>query len=74
MNLSRCESETYFPPSESQGGWRWLDTPDEVRTQAGMDADQLAQVFELQDFLFGSYSAGIVIIRHGYLPGRSRTI
>jgi CubicO group peptidase (beta-lactamase class C family) len=57
----------YYPPPESQGGWRWLDTLDAVQTKAGMDADKLDQLFELQEFLFGSYTWGIVIIRHGYL-------
>ena len=59
--------QPYYPPPESQGGWRWLKTADDVHNLAGMDAYQLDQLFELQTFLFGSYSWGIVIIRHGYL-------
>ena len=25
------ESAPYYPPPESQGGWRWLTEPDDVR-------------------------------------------
>jgi len=57
----------YYPPPESQGGWRWLDTPKDVDAVAGMDAGKLDQLFELQNFLFGSEFSGIVIIRHGHL-------
>ena len=57
----------YYPPPQGQGGWRWLDTADEVRSHAGMDADKLDQLFELQHLLFGGFAWGIVIIRHGYL-------
>ena len=34
---------------------------------AGMDADQLDRVRELQEWLYGGDSWGLVIIRHGYL-------
>ncbi|MEM7133332.1 MAG: serine hydrolase [Chloroflexota bacterium] len=61
------ENAPYFPPPESEGGWRWLDTASEVQTMAHMNAHKLEQLFELQTFLFGSHSWGIVIIRHGYL-------
>ena len=27
----------YFPPPESQGGWRKLEKPDDIRQLAGMD-------------------------------------
>ena len=33
---------TYFPPPESQGGWRKLDQPEDIRRRAGMDPDKLA--------------------------------
>lgn len=60
-------STPYFPPPESQGGWRWFQSPEDVRTHARMDAHKLDQLFELQSFLFGSESWGTVIIRKGYL-------
>src|SRR5262249_15438154 len=30
-------ARTYFPPPESEGGWRRLDEPDSIRRVAGMD-------------------------------------
>src|SRR5437773_5641456 len=36
------ESAHYFPPSESKGGWRKLEKPEDVRRLAGMDPDKLA--------------------------------
>ena len=60
-------AETYYPSPESEGGWRWLQEPDEVRTVAGMDPDKLDLVRQNEEFLYGSDSWGIVIIRRGYL-------
>ncbi|MHC4177096.1 MAG: 3-keto-disaccharide hydrolase, partial [Planctomycetota bacterium] len=45
------EEKGYFPPPESQGGWRRLDKPDEIRRIAGMDPDKLS---ELKDWLMAS--------------------
>ena len=38
------ESTNYFPPPESQGGWRKLSDPDSIRTIAGMDPDKLTKL------------------------------
>jgi CubicO group peptidase (beta-lactamase class C family) len=57
----------YYPPPESQGGWRYCDSPDDVRELAGMNPAQLDLVEQQQTFLYGGDSWGIVIIRHGYL-------
>jgi CubicO group peptidase (beta-lactamase class C family) len=60
-------AEIYYPPAESQGGWRWLDGSEEIRNIGGMDADALELVRQIQEMLHGGDSWGIVIIRHGYL-------
>jgi CubicO group peptidase (beta-lactamase class C family) len=60
-------SASYYPPPESQGGWRWLASPDEVRSQAGMKEEAIDQARQVQEFMFGGDIWGIVIIRHGYL-------
>ena len=56
----------YFPPPESQGGWRKLDDPDSIRTIAGMDPDKLTK---LRAWLRDSDQRGFaaVVIRHGYI-------
>src|SRR5437763_582500 len=67
MRLSSLETATYYPPPESQGGWRWLKEPEEIRSLAGMDPDRLARIGQEQEALYGHESWSIVIIRHGYL-------
>jgi CubicO group peptidase (beta-lactamase class C family) len=60
-------TEAYYPPPESEGGWRWLEGPEEIRSVGGLDAERLGLVEQVQQFLYGSESWAIVIIRHGYL-------
>jgi CubicO group peptidase (beta-lactamase class C family) len=59
--------DTYYPPPESQDGWRYLTSPDAIRVQAGMDPERLDLVRQQQEFLYGGDSWAIVIIRHGHL-------
>ena len=58
--------DDYFPPPESQGGWRKLNDPDSIRTIAGMDPDKLTN---LRAWLRDSDERGFaaVVIRHGYI-------
>jgi hypothetical protein len=41
---SEKENRGYFPSSESQGGWRKLENPDDIRQLARMDPDKLDQL------------------------------
>jgi CubicO group peptidase (beta-lactamase class C family) len=67
MTTAGLGTATYYPPPESQGGWRWLSAPHEISTLAGMDADRLDLVCQRQEFLYAGDSWAIVVIRHGYL-------
>jgi CubicO group peptidase (beta-lactamase class C family) len=67
MTKGTTAERYYYPPPESQGGWRWLKGAEAIREQAGMDALKLDQVMQTQEWLYGGDSWGIVIIRHGYL-------
>jgi len=60
------EEGDYFPPSESQSGWRRLDKPDEIRRIAGMDPDRLSK---LKDWLLASDKRNFAatVIRNGYI-------
>jgi CubicO group peptidase (beta-lactamase class C family) len=60
------DAERYFPPPESQGGWRKLARPDEVRRLAGMDPDKLS---ELKAWLLASDNRNFaaVVIRRGHI-------
>lgn len=57
----------YFPPPESQGGWRFCGDEAAIRKEGGMDPQRLDQVYRLQELLHGGDSWEIAIIRHGYL-------
>ncbi len=61
------QTNHYYPPPESQGGWRWLKGPEEIRSLAGMDAARLELLLQEQELIYGGDSWSIVIIRHGYL-------
>jgi CubicO group peptidase (beta-lactamase class C family) len=59
-------AEDYFPPAESQGGWRMLNDPDSIRKIAGMDPDKLTKVRQwLRDSDDRNFAA--VVIRRGYI-------
>jgi len=56
----------YFPPPESQGGWRQLDKPQDIRKIGGMDPGKLD---ELREWLLQSDERNFaaVVIRRGYI-------
>ena len=56
----------YFPPPESQGGWRKLDDSTEIRRTAGVDPKKLAALKQwLLDSDHRDFAA--VVIRRGYV-------
>ncbi|MGH8246047.1 MAG: serine hydrolase domain-containing protein, partial [Gammaproteobacteria bacterium] len=56
----------YFPPPESQGGWRKLETAEEIRSLARVNPEKLA---ELKQWLLDSDKRDFaaVVIRRGYI-------
>jgi CubicO group peptidase (beta-lactamase class C family) len=59
------EPEVYFPPADSAGGWRRLESADAVRRTAGMDRRKLEEAFQ---FIQGSTpNGGLLVLRHGWL-------
>lgn len=65
-NASDSSVVDYFPLPESKGGWRKLDTSEEIRTIAGMDPEKLD---DLKVWLMQSDDRDFaaVVIRHGYI-------
>jgi CubicO group peptidase (beta-lactamase class C family) len=61
-----ASAESYYPPSESAGGWRRCSNDEEVRELAGMDPQKLDQVGRVTEALYGGPWV-LVVIRHGYL-------
>jgi CubicO group peptidase (beta-lactamase class C family) len=64
--FATAEASEYFPPPESQGGWRKLEKPEDVRRLAGVDPDKLAG---LKQWLLDSDKRGFaaVVIRRGHI-------
>ncbi len=58
-------ADEYFPPPDSAGGWRTLETPGAVRKVAGMDLRKLDYAFEYASRT--SQHGGLLVARHGYL-------
>jgi CubicO group peptidase (beta-lactamase class C family) len=58
--------ETYFPPPESAGGWRRLESPQEVRQVGGLDPARLRLAAEYNAFL-ASTTSSLVVVRRGWL-------
>lgn len=63
---SKAAANDYFPPPESQGGWRQLEDPAAIRRVAGVDPDKLAA---LRQWLLDSDTRNFaaVVIRRGYV-------
>ncbi len=66
MTPGPAAAADYFPPPESQGGWRKLDKPDDIRRTAGVDPRKLD---ELRQWLLKSDDRNFaaVVIRKGYV-------
>ena len=64
--VAQPAADAYFPPPESQGGWRKLEDPAEVRRVAGADPEQLAA---LRQWLLDSDKRefAAVVIRRGHI-------
>lgn len=59
---------SYYPPPESEGGWRRCKNDEEVRRLAGMDPRKLDLVGRENVTLYGGPWA-LLVIRHGYIAG-----
>ena len=55
----------YFPPPDSDGGWRMAADEKQIRELGGMDAHALDQAFEFT--LRSTPNGGLLVVRHGYL-------
>ena len=55
----------YFPPPDSEGGWRTLKTAEEIRAKAGMDLARLEDAYTITER--STANGGLLVVRHGYL-------
>jgi CubicO group peptidase (beta-lactamase class C family) len=66
LGVGMLVAETYFPPSESAGGWRQCASDNDVRNKAGMDPKRLQLIAQGQLQIYAGPWA-IAIVRRGYL-------
>ncbi len=55
----------YYPPPDSEGGWRTVKNAAEAKELAGMDLNKLDQAFEQTQRC--TQHGGLLVVRHGYL-------
>src|SRR6266436_4398779 len=55
----------YFPPPDSEGGWRTATGAKEIREKAGMDLDRLEKAYIATERSTGN--GGLLVVRRGYL-------
>ncbi len=65
VTLSMARAEEYFPPPDSQGGWRTVSDAKEMREKAGIDKEMLDRAWTVADR--ATANAGLVVIHKGWL-------
>src|SRR5215471_19065884 len=65
IGLSISTAQDYFPPPDSEGGWRTLADADRIRKVAGMDVRKLDWAADYASRT--SQHGGLLVVRHGYL-------
>lgn len=58
-------ADTYFPPPDSEGGWREAKTPEEFRDKAGIDQSRLEPAWSVTEKT--TANGGLVVVRNGWL-------
>ena len=55
----------YFPPPDSEGGWRTLPDAAAIRAQAGLDAERVADAYKICER--STQNGGLLVVRRGHL-------
>lgn len=63
--ISALHAADYFPPPDSEGGWRTLKDPREIRDKTGLDVAWLERAYTVCER--GTQNGGLLVVRHGYL-------
>jgi len=62
---SPTDETRYFPPPDSQGGWRTLEDREEIRRRVGIDSEKIDEAFTL--IQGETKHGGLLVVRHGWL-------
>src|SRR5437588_2824168 len=65
ITSAATQAGDYFPPPDSQGGWRTLKEGAEIHQLAGMKLSRLEQAFDFTQR--STQNGGLLVVRHGYL-------
>jgi len=65
LSLSLQAADIYFPPPDTDGGWRVAKTEKDVRDLAGMDLSKLEPAYTMTERSTGN--GGLVVVHKGYL-------
>ncbi|MEY4482588.1 MAG: hypothetical protein RL693_40 [Verrucomicrobiota bacterium] len=65
LALTAYAAPDYFPPPDSEGGWREAKTAKEMRDLAGMDLSKLEPAYEITQR--STANGGLVVVHKGYL-------
>jgi CubicO group peptidase (beta-lactamase class C family) len=65
LGAAVLSGEEYFPPPDTQGGWRTPKSAEQVRKIAGMDVRRLDQAFDYASR--SSQHGGLLVVRRGWL-------
>jgi CubicO group peptidase (beta-lactamase class C family) len=63
--IGTARSADYFPPPDSEGGWRTLKSAEEIHQHAGMELPRLEQAYDFTQRC--TQNGGLLVVRHGYL-------
>jgi len=63
--VGAASAADYFPPPDSEGGWRTLSSAQEIREKAGMDLDRLEKAYTVTKR--SAPNGGLLVVRRGYL-------
>ena len=55
----------YFPPPDSQGGWRTISSAEEIRRVTGIDVKKLDEAFDVAKA--STKNGGLLVVRNGWL-------
>jgi CubicO group peptidase (beta-lactamase class C family) len=65
LALSSLGAADYFPPPDSEGGWRTLKDAAQIRELAGMKLSRLEDAYQVTER--STQNGGLLVVRNGYL-------
>lgn len=63
--VASSRAADYFPPPDSEGGWRTLRDAGEIRAQAGLDLSRLEDAYNICER--ATANGGLLVVRRGWL-------